>query len=93
MGWVMQRISVTFSGRVQGVGFRASVLDIATGSGVTGWVRNQEDGKVCMQVQGDSEQIDGVLSRVRARFKGMITGEDRYSVAVIDGETGFSILR
>ncbi|QYK49734.1 MAG: acylphosphatase [Phycisphaeraceae bacterium] len=89
----MQRIRVTFSGRVQGVGFRATVLDGAAGSGVTGWVRNQHDGTVCMEVQGEWEQIEGVLSRVRTRFKGMITGENRCGVELVDDEVGFSILR
>ncbi|MBX3362121.1 MAG: acylphosphatase [Phycisphaeraceae bacterium] len=89
----MQRIRVTFSGRVQGVGFRASVVDVAAGSDVTGWVRNQHDGTVCMEVQGESQQIEDVLSRVRTRFRGMITGEDRCGVELVDDEVGFSILR
>lgn len=86
-------MSVTFSGRVQGVGFRASVADCAAGSGVTGWVRNQRDGTVRMEIQGEAEQIEDVLSRVKSRFKGMITGEDRLEIAVSEADAGFSILK
>ena len=42
----MERVTVLYSGRVQGVGFRATVRYLACGYDVTGTVRNLPDGRV-----------------------------------------------
>ena len=49
---------VVFTGRVQGVNFRKTSMTQATKLGLTGWVRNAEDGSVEMEVQGTEELID-----------------------------------
>ena len=49
---------VIFTGRVQGVNFRKTSMTQATKLGLTGWVRNAEDGSVEMEVQGPEELID-----------------------------------
>ena len=41
-----------FYGRVQGVGFRYKLRHLAASYGVTGWVRNEYDGSVTAQMQG-----------------------------------------
>jgi len=43
------------TGRVQGVGFRASVQGKALFLGLSGWIRNRDDGAVEGLVGGDSE--------------------------------------
>ena len=43
------------TGRVQGVGFRASVQGNALFLGLRGWIRNRDDGAVEGLVGGDSE--------------------------------------
>ena len=40
-------------GRVQGVGFRYTVVQAANALGLTGWVRNERDGTVTTELQGD----------------------------------------
>ena len=48
-------------GWVQGVGFRYRARHAANLYGVTGWVRNDPDGSVTMEMQGTEEQIDKVI--------------------------------
>lgn len=61
----MIRKHFTFHGRVQGVGFRYRACRAAEMAGCTGWVRNEYDGSVTMEIQGTEEQIDLVLQEIR----------------------------
>ena len=58
----MIRRRVVVHGRVQGVGFRYSVVAAARTRGLAGWVRNREDGAVEAVFEGEP---DGVESMVR----------------------------
>lgn len=51
------RSHIFFSGRVQQVGFRYNTFDIANKLGLTGWVRNLQDGRVECEIQGEKEKI------------------------------------
>ncbi|MGI5834920.1 MAG: acylphosphatase [Chloroflexota bacterium] len=53
----MARAHVLISGRVQGVNFRYSTLMEAQFRGVTGWVRNNPDGRVEAVFEGDAEAV------------------------------------
>ncbi len=58
-----------FYGRVQGVGFRYKAKYTADSLRLTGWVRNEYDGSVTMEVQGKEEIIDQlILSIKRDRY-------------------------
>lgn len=46
------RRAYTISGRVQGVGYRAFVLRVASSLELSGWVRNLTDGRVAVEAQG-----------------------------------------
>lgn len=52
-------------GRVQGVGFRFFVQQSAAALHLTGWVRNESDGSVTMEVQGPLSGIDALLNRLK----------------------------
>ena len=47
------RRHLVFEGRVQGVGFRFEVMQLARELGLTGWVMNRDDGSVEAVVQGE----------------------------------------
>ena len=51
------RKRLIFHGRVQGVGFRYTARHLADSLGLTGWVRNEYDGTVHMEVQGRKAMI------------------------------------
>lgn len=55
------RKHIVFYGWVQGVGFRWRASRAAALYGATGWVRNDYDGTVTMEIQGSEEQIDQVI--------------------------------
>jgi acylphosphatase len=54
------------SGRVQGVGFRYFVQDVARREGVTGYVRNLPDGRVEAHVEGDLDAVTRVERAIRS---------------------------
>lgn len=62
----MERVTVLYSGRVQGVGFRATVRHLSRGYDVTGLVRNLPDGRVELVAEGLKAEVraflDGIAS-------------------------------
>jgi len=59
-----KRFQYTFSGYVQGVGFRYQAYRAANQLGLTGWARNEYDGSVTMEVQGEQDKIDTMLETI-----------------------------
>ena len=59
------RKAITVSGRVQGVGFRMFTQGEAKKLGLTGWVKNLNNGDVTMEVQGAPEVIDELITRLK----------------------------
>ena len=57
----MLRKHIIFYGWVQGVGFRYRARHAAEMYGCTGWVRNEWDGSVTMEIQGTEDAIDKVI--------------------------------
>ena len=55
------RVHIVVSGHVQGVFFRKSVLDLARGLGVSGWVRNLRDGRVETAAEGQKAKLDQLV--------------------------------
>jgi acylphosphatase len=60
---VARRLAIR--GRVQGVGFRDAMLDVARAAGVAGWVRNRHDGGVEALVQGRAAAVESIVAWAR----------------------------
>ena len=61
----MVRKHLTFSGRVQGVGFRYRAHSIATSLGLTGSVKNNYNGTVEAEVQGSTADIEQFVEALK----------------------------
>ena len=59
------RAHVLARGRVQGVGFRWFVSDLAADAGLRGWVRNLADGGVECVAEGPRRGVEQLISRLR----------------------------
>lgn len=64
-GSASARRAIRVRGVVQGVGFRPSVVRLARGAGLTGFVRNDSEG-VWIEVEGGVQAVDGFASLLRA---------------------------
>lgn len=80
----------SFSGAVQGVGFRWRARHAAESYGATGWVRNERDGSVTMELQGSEETIERVLDAIERGAYIHIDGMDVKTLSVETEERGFS---
>lgn len=58
---MISNVHVIISGRVQGVWFRASTKQKAEMLGLTGWVRNTNDGRVEAVFEGDNDKLDEMI--------------------------------
>ncbi len=65
----MIRAHVIYSGRVQGVGFRYTVLELANQLHVTGWVKNLPDGRVEAVIEGDEDSVKKLALEIDQAFK------------------------
>ena len=84
---------VYYSGRVQGVGFRATTVGLAKGRPVTGWVKNLADGRVKMLVEGAESDVEAFLKAVREHWKDYIEKEQIEKQAASEKYKGFEIAR
>jgi acylphosphatase len=88
----MKAVQVFYEGRVQGVGFRYSVRHIAKGFNVTGWVRNLADGRVELQANGESDEVDAFLEGIRQSELGSLIRKESENPLITPPDThGFEI--
>lgn len=78
------RKHIIFYGSVQGVGFRYRACRAAELVGATGWVRNEYDGSVSMEIQGTEAQIDRVILILRQGTYIRIESMDARLIPAID---------
>jgi acylphosphatase len=54
-------VRLRITGRVQGVGYRAWCVDIARELGLSGWVRNRQDGSVEVLAHGPADAVEALV--------------------------------
>ena len=85
------RKHITFYGWVQGVGFRYRARHAADYVGATGWVRNEYDGSVTMEIQGTQTQIDQVIQAIELGRYVKIENMAVKKLPPVTGEHGFRV--
>ncbi|MBC5742283.1 acylphosphatase [Lachnospiraceae bacterium MD308] len=84
------RKRIVFHGRVQGVGFRYTAKYLAQSMGLTGWVKNEYDGTVLMEVQGREPLIFKLMEGLNNRMYIQIDWIDSKDISVKE-ERGFRV--
>ena len=82
---------IRFYGWVQAVGFRYRAVTAAEMYGATGWVRNEYDDSVSMEMQGTEKQIDDVIAAIERGRYIRIDRMEVKSLEPIADERGFRV--
>lgn len=85
------RKSFRFSGLVQAVGFRYEAQVLAARLNLTGWVRNNRDGSVTVEVQGGTARVEEFLRSIQAVPRFAITQIQAEDLPLSGAETAFQI--
>jgi acylphosphatase len=87
------RVMARMTGTVQGVTYRATAQREARRRGLTGWVRNEPDGAVRLEVEGDPAAVDAFLVWCAEGPPGARVAAVETTVAEPAGYEEFTILR
>jgi acylphosphatase len=89
----MERMTVLYSGRVQGVGFRITVRQLACGYDVTGSVRNLPDGRVELVAEGARAELKAFVEGIaQSELSSFIAKQHETWQAAHGNLRGFTIL-
>lgn len=81
-----------FSGTVQGVGFRFEAMMAAGQLQLTGWVKNNSDGTVAVEIEGEASYIDEFIRYMQAVPRFHITDIDVKELPLSGTETSFNVM-
>ena len=82
---------IRFYGQVQAVGFRWRAMQAAQLYGATGWVRNEYDDSVSMEIQGTERQIDDVIAALDRGSYIVIERMEVKKLEPVEDDNGFRV--
>lgn len=85
----MMRYKINVKGKVQGVFYRASTQAKAKELGLNGWVKNQEDGSVLIEAEGEEQKLDKLLEWCRQGPGAAIVNDVEFEEMEPQGVNGF----
>jgi acylphosphatase len=89
----LTRRHLVVRGRVQGVGYRWFVRELGESLGLTGWVRNREDGTVESEAEGEAAALEEFVRRLRDGNPAARVDAIESQTAAPQGGRGFEIRR
>lgn len=83
-----------FEGRVQGVGFRYSIKQLAMGFDIVGGIKNLADGSVELQLMGEEDEVEEFLKEIieESSMARNIKEMRAEEIPLLEGVKGFRIL-
>lgn len=75
----VQHETVYFNGHVQGVGFRYTTMQVAREFEVSGYVKNLLDGRVLVEIEGQTREVKDFINALEERMHGYIRHTERES--------------
>lgn len=89
-----EELHLLISGKVQGVGFRVTVCEIARQLGIVGSVRNCSDGKVEVVCQGEDKSLELFLEKLALKnLPAHVTHIEKLRRPALESFSAFSIVR
>ncbi len=90
---LMKHFNITISGKVQGVFYRQSAMEIALHLGLKGFVRNESDGNVYIEAEGTEEQLKKLIEWCRKGPARAVVSDVKVSEGEIKNFSSFEIRR
>jgi acylphosphatase len=88
----VRRVRITVRGRVQGVAYRASTQRMAERLGLGGWVKNQQDGSVLLEAEGEASQVEQLEAWCkRGPPAAEVSGVEVEEVEAVGSAPGFAV--
>ena len=87
------RKRAVFTGRVQKVGFRLEMYELAKRLGLTGRVKNRSDSSVEAEVQGEENKIDFLIEYMKSLKRAAVRHVEVSEMPAADGEKDFVIIK
>ena len=87
----MLHYDIKITGNVQGVGLRYSCLEIARKLGIFGFVRNDTDGSVSLEAEGNDEKVELFLESLKKGFDHLEPLSTEAATGEIKGYQAFEI--
>ena len=91
MATAQTRWRILFSGHVQRVGFRYTAVYLSRTLGLTGWVRNLQDGRVAVEAQGGIGALRQLVIRLKSQPH--IERTEILPIDPVGRESGFRVRR
>ncbi|MFC4410896.1 acylphosphatase [Chungangia koreensis] len=87
------RKNITFSGKVQNVGFRLELWRLAQRLNLKGWVKNSDDGSVIAELQGEESKIDFLIKSMQSLKRATVNEPHIVELPFSDEELDIKIIR
>jgi acylphosphatase len=82
----ISQLHASVEGRVQGVGFRYFVLEVANALNLSGWVRNRWDGSVEVLAEGERQALEKLLKALQRGPRSSFVSSVKFEWRTATGE-------
>lgn len=87
----MTRYRIKVKGKVQGVFYRSSTQAKAKELGLSGWVKNEEDGSVLIEAEGEEQKLEKLIDWCRQGPGAAVVNDVEYQELEPQGKNGFEV--